>query len=304
LEILQSRPGSTADELGARLGVSERAARRYVAILREAGVPVESVRGPYGGYRLGRGIRLPPLVFTAAEAVGLVMAVLDGRHAAADDEDPVGSGLGKIIRALPVHVGQQAAAMREHARTVPDRRARPDPDIASALVEAVGEQRQVRIGYRSASGHRHSFDVEPWSVVVRYGRWYLLCFALHTEAVRTYRIARVTEVGRGTRTFEPPEGLDPVAALEENLASGWEHDVRVVLHAPMADVAPYLRPTMGRLAPLGDDHCVVTGTTSNPAMYAGEWLAGLPFDITVEDGPELRAAVAEVAARMARSVAR
>ncbi|MGH3496341.1 MAG: helix-turn-helix transcriptional regulator [Nocardioidaceae bacterium] len=303
LEILQNRPGCTANHLAARLGVTDRAARRYVAILREAGIPVESVRGPYGGYRLGRGVRLPPLVFTAAEALGLVMAVLDGRHAAADNEDPVGSGLGKIIRALPVHVARQAATMREHAHAVPDRWARPDPEITSALVEAVGEQRQVRIGYRSAAGHSHSFDVDPWSVVVRYGRWYLLCFAHHADAVRTYRIDRVTAVGEGTRTFEAPEGLDPVAVLEENLASGWEHDARVVFHAPAVEVAPYLRPTMGRLEPLGDDRCVVTGSTSNPTMYAGEWLAGMPFEITVEGGPELREAVAEVAAKMARSVA-
>jgi predicted DNA-binding transcriptional regulator YafY len=60
--------------------VTERAVRRYVAILREAGIPVESTRGPYGGYRVGRGIRVPPLVFSAAEALGLVMAVLDGSH--------------------------------------------------------------------------------------------------------------------------------------------------------------------------------------------------------------------------------
>jgi predicted DNA-binding transcriptional regulator YafY len=74
LEILQTRPGATADELADRLGVTERAARRYVGIFREAGIPVESARSPYGGYRLGRGTRLPPVVFTEAEALGLVMA--------------------------------------------------------------------------------------------------------------------------------------------------------------------------------------------------------------------------------------
>ena len=101
LELLQAQPGITARELAAQLDVTERAARRYVAILREAGIPVESIRGPYGGYRVGRGIRLPPLMFTATEALGLVMAVLDGSHAAADAGDPVGSAPGKIIRALP-----------------------------------------------------------------------------------------------------------------------------------------------------------------------------------------------------------
>src|SRR5215204_1620322 len=87
LELLQSSPGITADRFADKLGVSERAARRYVGILREAGIPIESVRGPYGGYSVGRGLRLPPLMFSAAEALGLVMAVLDGHHNASDPTD-------------------------------------------------------------------------------------------------------------------------------------------------------------------------------------------------------------------------
>jgi predicted DNA-binding transcriptional regulator YafY len=68
LEVIQHNPGVSARRLGERLGVTERAARRYVAILREADLPIESVSGPHGGYRAGRGLRLPPLMFTAAEA--------------------------------------------------------------------------------------------------------------------------------------------------------------------------------------------------------------------------------------------
>jgi biotin operon repressor len=78
LEAIQNAPGINAQRLGERLGVTERAARRYVAILREAGLPIESGTGPYGGYQVGYGIRLPPLTFSAAEAAGLVMAVLEG----------------------------------------------------------------------------------------------------------------------------------------------------------------------------------------------------------------------------------
>src|SRR4051812_46138181 len=88
LELIQGSPGITAGRLSERLGVTERAARRYVAILREAGIPLESERGPYGGYRVGRGLRLPPLMFEASEALALVMAVLDGHHEAADAADP------------------------------------------------------------------------------------------------------------------------------------------------------------------------------------------------------------------------
>jgi len=78
LELIQNNPGITAQRLADRLGVTERAARRYVATLREADLSIESVSGLYGGYRVGRGLRLPPLMFTAAEALGLVMAVLEG----------------------------------------------------------------------------------------------------------------------------------------------------------------------------------------------------------------------------------
>jgi len=59
LELIQSSPGITADRLADKLGVSGRAARRYVAILREAGIPIESARGPYGGYRASRGWSSP-----------------------------------------------------------------------------------------------------------------------------------------------------------------------------------------------------------------------------------------------------
>src|SRR5271166_5473048 len=108
LELLQGSPGMTADRLAGKLGVSERAARRYVGILREAGIPIVSVRGPYGGYTLGRGLRFPPLMFSATEALGLVMAVLDGHHDASDPTDPAGSALAKILRALPAPVAAQA----------------------------------------------------------------------------------------------------------------------------------------------------------------------------------------------------
>jgi hypothetical protein len=121
LEALQDSPGITADRLGRRLGVTSRAARRYVEILREADIPVESVRGPDGGYRLGRGVRPPPLRFGSDEALGLVMAALDGQHDAADDDGPVGRALSKLLGALPRSVAAQADAVRRTAAPVPSR---------------------------------------------------------------------------------------------------------------------------------------------------------------------------------------
>ncbi|GAA1659018.1 WYL domain-containing protein [Nonomuraea maheshkhaliensis] len=302
MELLRNRPGVTAAELADHLHVTERAARRYVGILREAGIPVESTRGPYGGYRLGRGTRLPPVAFTEPEALGLVMAVPDGQPAATAAGGVVGAALGKVIRALPESVGRQAAALREHASAAPDRfSARPDPAIISALVAAGADRRRVVVAYRSESGNEWEAEVEPWAVVVRHGRWYLLCHSHHAGAVRTYRVDRVREVRRTTRAFEPPDGLDPVAVLEENLGTGWEFGTRVVFDAPREEVAPWIRPPMGRLEPLNGG-CVLVGSTSNPSMYAQEWLPTIPFPFRVEGGPELRAAVAKLASRLTASL--
>jgi predicted DNA-binding transcriptional regulator YafY len=304
LELLQARPGITAGQLAAHLGVTERAARRYVAILREAGIPVESAPGPSGGYRAGRGIRLPPLVFSAAEALGLVMAVLDGSHAAADADDPIGAALGKVIRALPENIGRQAAAMRRHACAAPDRGAvRPDLETTSALIAAVAASRGVSIGYRSESGRQWQEDVDPWAVVVRHGRWYLLCHSHRAGAVRAYRIDRIRSVAGGAEQFRAPGDLDYVDLLEQHLGAGWEFEAKVVFDAPRDEVARYVRPPMGRLSRIDDGaRCVLTGSTSNPAMYAGEWLAAIPVPFQVEGGPELRAAVAAVAARLAAAL--
>ncbi len=303
LEILQSRPGTTADELAERLGVTERAARRYVGILREAGIGVESARGRHGGYRLRRGTRLPPIVFTQGEALGLVMAVLDGHPEATDATDSVGSALGKVIQALPEAVSRQAAALREHASGAPNRfSTRPEPGTASALVDAVAARRSVLVEYHSESGRQWTAEVDPWAVVVRHGRWYLLCHSRPAGAVRTYRIDRIRAVTQTLHEFTPPEGLDPVAALETNLATGWEYPTRVVFDAPLADVAQWIRAPMGRLEPAGTG-CRLIGSTSNPAMYAQEFLAVLPFDFRVEEGDELRAAAAAVARRFAAAVA-
>jgi predicted DNA-binding transcriptional regulator YafY len=302
LEVIQGAPGITADRLAGRLGVSERAVRRYVGILRDAGVPIDSERGPYGGYRVGRGLRLPPLIFSSAEALALVMAVLDGHHPAGDATDPVGSALGKLIRALPEPVARQAEAVRQVAEAAPDRAAvRPDLTVTAQLVQACAEHRVVRIAYRSEAGSEWEVGAEPWAVVVRHGRWYLLCRDLRADAVRAYRVDRVGEVAVTDRSFRPPADLDPVTALEKHLAVGWEHETVVEVEAPVEDVAKCVPATLGRLEVAGPGRTRLVGSTSNPYWYA-EQLAALPAPFRVVGGPELRATVRALAARLAGAV--
>lgn len=301
LELIQGAPGITADRLADKLGVSERAARRYVGILREAGVPIDSLRGPYGGYRVGRGVRLPPLMFDTAEALGLVMAVLDGHHEAADPADPVGSALGKLLRALPERVARQAEAVRLATAPAPDRgAARPDPETATMLVQAGTDRHCVRIDYRSEAGSEWTTEVEPWAVVVRHGRWYLLCWSRSAEARRAYRIDRVTGVDVLTETFTPPADLDPVADLEAHLAVGWEYDVEVVIDAPLDAAGRCLPRTVGVLEPVDAETTRLVGSTSNPVWYA-EQLATLPAAYRIVRGAEVREAARTIGQRMLRA---
>jgi len=126
LEAIQNSPGITAQRLGERLGVTDRAARRYVAMLREAELPIESVSGPYGGYQVGRGLRLPPRTFPAAGAVGRGMGVREGHRNAADPGDLVGGAVGKIS---PVRAAGVEPAVAGSGFPGPDGRGRrPGPE--------------------------------------------------------------------------------------------------------------------------------------------------------------------------------
>jgi predicted DNA-binding transcriptional regulator YafY len=302
LELVQGSPGITADRLADKLGVSERAARRYVGILREAGIAIESARGPHGGYHLGRGLRLPPMMFSAAEALGLVMAVLDGHHDAGDPTDPVGGALGKIVRALPEPVAAQVEAVRRTTAPAPDRAAaRPDPATTTALVQACSNHRGVRLSYRSEAGSEWDIEADPWAVVVRHGRWYLLCWSHSADARRAYRIDRVRAVRMLDDTFSPPVDLDAVAVLEEHLAVGWEYDVEVVIDAPAETVARCLPRALGRLEPLEAETARLIGSTSNPVWYAGQ-LAMLPAPYRIVQCPELQEAARAIGQRLLAAV--
>jgi predicted DNA-binding transcriptional regulator YafY len=298
LELIQATPGVTAQRLAFELGVTDRAARRYVALLRQAGIRIDATTGPYGGYRIGRGLRLPPLTFTADEAVALVMAALDGHHEVADPADAATTALAKILGGLPASVAASAEALRRSAAPAPDRAAaRPDPGIATALIDAVETRRRARIRYHSESGSQSSLVVEPWAVVVRHGRWYLLCRSVRADATRAYRVDRVVGVEPLSGAFTPPVLADPVAALEAHLASGWDHEVDVVIAAPLDALGRQVSPALGRLERVDADTTRLRGSTSNPTWYV-EQLACLRPPFRIEGSDAIRQAAAELGERL------
>jgi predicted DNA-binding transcriptional regulator YafY len=291
LEAIQAAPGITGARLAARLGVSDRAARRYVAVLREAGIPVESVSGPYGGYRIGRGARVPPLMFSTSEALGLAMAVLQGWHGSIH---PAATALAKILRVLPTETAAAAEAMRHvRAQNPSDQAAMPDAELTAAITQACQQRTRIRLTYRTGS----KWLLEPWAVVVRHGRWYLLGGLPDTDKRRVLRLDRITDVETTDESCTPPDDLDPVREVEDHLADGWTHAVEIRIDAPMHKVASCIPRALGRLDATGEDSCTLRGSTDEPTWYA-EQLAAIPAPFTVLGSAEIQTAVRLLARRL------
>ena len=305
LELIQNRPGLTGDELAARLGVTDRAARRYVGILREAGMPVDSVSGRYGGYSVGRGARVPPLMFTTTEALGLVMALLRGWHGSIDNDDPAATALGKILRVLPQSAAEPAEALRRVVAQNPnDAAATPDATLTARLAHACEAHRRLLLVYRSRPDSQREMLVDPWAVVVRHGRWYLLCWSHTADARRVLRIDRIasaqdaTTEGGTDGEFELPAGLDAVREVEHHMSQGWTHEAEVIVRAPAERIRPCLPSALGRLTAVDEHTCRLVGTTDEPDWYAAQ-LALIPAPFTVVASDVIREHVIAIGKRMA-----
>ena len=296
LEAIQNSPGITAHTLGERLGVTERAARRYVAILREADLPIESISGPHGGYRAGRGLRLPPLMFTAAEAMGLAMAVLEGHRSAVSPVDPVGSALAKIVRAVPARVAAPVWAFRQFSAPRPAYGAPPNPELTNQLIESCTAARRLRLMYRIGDSDR-AMEVDPWAVVLRHSRWYLLGWSHTRQARRVLRVDRIASLEAMPETFTPPQDLDALRTLEEHLSEGWIHPVDVLVDATMEQTARWVPRSLGRLEHEAENRTRLLATTNEPDWYARQ-LAAIPVPFRVLRSPPLQRATVALGQRL------
>ena len=207
LLLLQQRQQVTAAQVAAELEISERTARRDLEALGIAGLPVYSVPGRHGGWRLAGGGRTDLSGLSAAEAQALFMVA--GPSAGATPE--LRAALRKLVRALPepfrdaaeragssVVIDQRAWGQREHdPRT---------PPLLDAVRDAVVHGRQVALSYTSRTGEATRRKVEPLGLAAKAGRWYLVA---DTEAgMRTFRVDRVVEVEPTGRAAVVPPGFD------------------------------------------------------------------------------------------------
>jgi len=220
LDLLQTHGQMSGEELATRLEVDARTIRRYVLLLRDQGMPIEMRRGRYGGYRLRPGFKLP-LALTEPEALSILCGLLAMRQRQVGVATPNSEqALNKLMRALSP---QTRDLMRELEAAVTF--AFPTMmggeldamDHLKAIIRAVNERHTITMRYRSQTGEVSERKVDPYHVVYRYGRWYLIGYCHLRADQRVFRIDRILSVEGSSEGFETPL-LDPLAVVEQALA--------------------------------------------------------------------------------------
>ena len=203
--LLQNQPNQKASELAEKLGVSLRTIHRYFEMLDEMGVPVYSERGPYGGFSLVRGYKMPPLVFTLEEAVAVVLGTGIVEEMWGDLYREAARGaLAKLENLLPEEQAREVVWARGSLVATGMNRAdlkRLSP-VLEKLRRAIREHRSVNMLYQSSQvPHPAQRGLDPYALVHRWGWWYVVGFCHVHQEVRTFRVDRISEVTLLDQTF-------------------------------------------------------------------------------------------------------
>ena len=220
LELLQSHNQMSGSELARRLGVDTRTVRRYIVMLQDMGIPVEAERGPQGGYQLRRGYRLPPLMFTDAEAIALSLGLLVIREFRFPvDAAAVEGALAKTERVMPKKLLDQARGLQEAITfnfLLPP--VQPKSDSVPLLSLAVRQRQRVQLHYQSWHGHESQREFDPYGIVVNEGYWYVAGYCHLRSDMRTFRLDRIIALKPAEGSFELPEDFDPLEHVLSSLA--------------------------------------------------------------------------------------
>lgn len=241
LEILQGGGTHTALELAKRLDVDERTVRRYAGHLLDLDVPVESVRGRYGGYRLAPGFRMPPLMLTDEEALAVLLGLVTGHQAgpATMSQEATESAAAKIRRVLPTTLAARLDALFATTDfTTPQRETTtPETSVLLRLAEAARQYRPAVIAYTDRRGRHSERTVHPYGIVAHSGRWYLTGPDSASGELRTFRLDRITQVRLTHGTFTVPDGFQPADVVRASLAdTPWHHEVVIAVQGTANEV--------------------------------------------------------------------
>lgn len=301
LGLLQSRAMWTGPELAERLGVTTRSVRRDVERLRRLGYPVRASTGVGGGYQLGAGGKLPPLLLDPEEAVAVTVSLrLAAGGSVSGVEESALRALAKLDQVLPATLRGEVEAISQAVVAVEGVNVPVDARLLSTVARACRDRVLLDFAYRARDGAASERRVEPYRVVAMGRRWYLLAFDVGKADWRSFRLDRV-EIGQVHATtfrFTPREAPDPVDYVRDSvIRSPYRYVARLRIHAPLDDVAARIPQNAGTLTDLGDGTCELE-TGAETLDYLAIEVLWLGVDFEVLDPPELRGRVRELADRL------
>jgi len=304
LALLSARRDWSGPDLADRLGVSPRTVRRDVDRLRSLGYPVRGATGTTGGYRLGAGAALPPLLLDDDEAV----AVAVGLHTAAGGaiagiEETSLAALTKLERLLPSRLRTRVGAMSAAVVAVPGGGPRVDADVLTVLAAACRDRDVLRFDYRAHDGTETIRRTEPYRLVAWGRRWYLVAYDTDRGDWRTFRVDRIsprTPTGPRFPPRTPP--ADDIADYVSRRAAtaAWRHRARIRIDAPAETIAERVGTAAGVVTAVDDNTCLLDTGADSLDMLA-LYLGMLGADFTVDEPTELRDHLAALADRYRRA---
>ncbi|MET7689060.1 YafY family protein [Streptomyces sp. NPDC005483] len=314
LELLQSGGTRTVAELADRLGVEGRTVRRYVNQLIDLDVPVESVRGRYGGYRLGPGYRLPPLMLSDDEALAVLLGLEAGRRAGLTTTEQTAreTASAKIRRVLPKHIARRLDTLLDALAFTdqPGQSDTPDPPDTGVLLtiaDAVRHHRPVSIRYTDRGGRRSERTLHAYGIVAHAGRWYVTGKDAQISEDRTFRLERITDARTLPGSFEPPVGPGPAERVLSAFATAeYRHEITLRIHGTVGQIRAHLPATVASL----EEHEPVAGPDPSTERWLRvelraerlDWLppvlAALDRPFVIERPDELRDLVSALADRL------
>ncbi|WP_016933191.1 helix-turn-helix transcriptional regulator [Rhodococcus sp. R1101] len=300
LALLQSRPSWTAVELAAELGVTDRSVRRDVDRLRALGYPVRASPGVGGGYQLGAGTRLPPLLLHDDEAIATAVSLrLASGSTIAGAAEAALRALATLDQVMPPRLREKVRAIYGATETVVGAGTEIDADMLMALARACRDATRVRFRYTTRLDADDERTVEPVRMVAAGQRWYLMAWDVDRDDWRTFRLDRMREVSPTTWRFRPRQHPDPVAYVQRSVTeSPYRYIARIRLRADADGVRDMVPPQVGRVEEDEDGWCVLVVGADDP-----DWIvmhvARMGFEAVVLEPPELRAAADRLATRLA-----
>ena len=290
LSLFQAQRYWSGADLSSRLDITGRTLRRDVDRLRSLGYPVHSTSGTAGGYQLGAGATLPPLLLDDEEAVAVALGLRTSASGSVTGiEEASVRALLKLEQVLPSRLRQRVAALHSFIVPLGTRGPTVDAERLSVIAAACRDQQGIRFSYHSRTGAPSVRSAEPHRLVHTGHRWYLVAWDLGREDWLTFRIDRIDGKLKTSTRFKPrkpPEG-DFAAFVSKSLSYvPYPCRARVILHAPAETVASRIPPSAGVLESIDTRSCMLhTGSHSLEAITIHLSLLGVDF--RVHEPPEL-----------------